>query len=160
VFAGGFIIDAATEVAGASSGADAAAVFELVASLLDKSLIRRLGANECGPDAATPRFDLLETVREFGLEQLAAAGEEGEVGDRHAAWCLRLAERAEAAAWGPEQRAWFDRLQADYDNVRAALARSLDREDATGLRLVAALGSFWFVRGPLGEARAWSDRAL
>jgi non-specific serine/threonine protein kinase len=160
VFAGGFTLDAATEVAGASGGEDAADVFGVVASLVDKSLIRRLPTNEGGPDGVTPRFDLLETVREFGLDQLAAAGDEAEARDRHAAWCLRLAERAEAAAWGPEQRTWFDRLQADYDDVRAALAWSLDREDTTGLRLVAALGPFWNVRGPLGEASAWSDRAL
>jgi predicted ATPase/DNA-binding CsgD family transcriptional regulator len=151
VFVGGCTLEAAEAVAG-DVGVD---VLDGVAALADASLLRA----EDGA-GGEPRYLLLETVREFGLERLAAAEDEAEVRDRHAAWCLWLAERAEAAAWGPEQRGWFDRLQADYGNVRAALARSLDREDATGLRLAAAMGAFWTIRGPLGEARAWLDRAL
>jgi non-specific serine/threonine protein kinase len=155
VFAGGFTLDAATEVTSAAGGEAPADVFELVASLVDKSLVRRLGAG-----GGEPRFGMLETIREYALEQLAASGEEAVVRERHAGWCLRLAKRAEAAAWGPEQRARFDRLQTDHDNVRAALAWLLDQGDAAGLHLAAAMGLFWYVRGPLGEARAWLDRAL
>ncbi len=73
---------------------------------------------------------------------------------------FRIAERAEAAAWGPEQRTWFDRLHADHGNVRAALAWLLDRNDPRGLRLAAAMAAFWFVRGPIGEANGWMDHAL
>ena len=128
-----------------------------VAALAEQSLVRRL-------DAATgePRFGMLETVREFALEQLTASGDEAEVRVRHAAWCLKVAEQTEAAAWGPKQRAAFDRLQADYDNVRAALSWSLEQQVAIelGLRLAAAMAVFWTVRGPLGEARTWLDRAL
>ena len=128
VFAGGFTLAAATEVTGASGEEDSADVFGPVASLVDKSLIRRLGGRQMANRAST----CWRRSGSSALEQLAASGEETVVRDRHAAWCLRLAERAEAAAWGPEQRPWFDRLQADHDNVRAALAWLLDRDDRDG----------------------------
>ena len=154
VFVGGFTLEAAEAVAG---GED---VLDAVTSLVTNSLVQPDQWGNATPGEA-PRFKLLETVREFALEQLAASGDEAEVREWHAGWCLRLAERTEASAFGgPEQRARFDRLQADYGNVRAALAWSLDQGDAVGLRLAAAMGPFWYVRGPFGEARAWLDRAL
>ena len=154
VFVGGFTLEAAEAVAG---GRD---VLDTVTSLAANSLVRRDGWGN-GTPGEVPRFVMLETVREFALELLAASGDEGEVRGRHAEWCLRLAERTGASAFGaPEQRARFDRLQADQDNVRAALAWPLDQGDAAGLRLAAAMGPFWYVRGPLGEARAWLDRAV
>jgi non-specific serine/threonine protein kinase len=155
VFVGGCTLEAAEAVV-AAEGDPAHGVLEGIASLADKSLLRQMGESD-----GEPRFVMLETIRDFALERLEASGEEAKVRDRHALWCLRLAERTEASAFGdPEQRARFDRLQADYDNVRAALAWSLDQGDAAGLRLAAAMGGFWYVRGPLGEARAWLDRAL
>ncbi len=153
IFVGGFTLEAAAAVAG---GGD---VLDVVTSLAANSLLRR---DEWGDDASAgiPRFALLETVREFALEQLAASGDEEDVRDRHAEWCLRLAEQAEAAKWGPEQRALFDRVQVDHANVRAALTWLLDRNDVMGLRIVAAMAAYWAVRGPLGEARTRVDRAL
>ncbi len=103
---------------------------------------------------------MLETVREFGLEQLVASGEEVPVRDRHGDWCLRVAERADAAAWGPQQRTAFDFLEANYDNIRAALGWFLDRGDVRGLHLATKMDAFWYVRGPIREASAWLDRAL
>ena len=75
----------------------------------------------------------------------------GACGSRNRRMRLRL---------GMTERAMFDRLQADYDNVRVALAWLLDRDDAAGLHLVATMAMFWYVRGPIGEARDWMDRAL
>ncbi len=153
VFAGGFTLDAAEAVI-EEFGA-ALSVLDLVASLADKSLIRRQGGG-----GGEPRFAMLETVREFGLEQLLASGEEVAVRDRHAAWCLQLAEHADAAALGHDRRVMWDRLQADYDNIRVALAWLLDRQDAAGLKLVEMMAMFWLLKGPIGEGRDWIDRAL
>jgi predicted ATPase len=137
-FVGGCTLEAA-EAVGAAEGDSVLGVLEGIASLTDKSLLRQMGESD-----GEPRFVMLETIRDFALERLEASGEEAKVRDRHASWCLQLAERTEASAFGdPEQRAQFDRLQADYDNVRAALAWSLDQGDAAGLRLAAAMGGFW-----------------
>ena len=106
VFAGGFTLEAAEAVA-SGSGEPGIDPFEGVASLLDKSLLRQ----EAGP-GGEPRFSMLETVREFALEQLAASGEEAAIRERHAAWCLALAETAGARPRGsrrprlPGWRAW------------------------------------------------------
>jgi DNA-binding CsgD family transcriptional regulator len=104
---------------------------------------------------------MLETIREFALERLVACGEEAATRERHAAWCIELAEWAEAAAWTREQGQRLRRLAVDYDNVRAALAWSLDAgETAIGIRLAAAMAQYWYIRGPLSEGLDWLTRAL
>jgi ATP/maltotriose-dependent transcriptional regulator MalT len=108
---------------------------------------------------------MLETIREFGLEQLAAAGEEAATRNAHAAWCLALAEEAEPALLGPEQGRWLDRLAAEHGNLRTALAWSIEGAGAaaspeTALRLAGALWLFWHVRGHFQEGRTWLERAL
>ena len=163
VFAGGFTLEAAEAVAGERisddpgqwCGGTSPTVVGMVSTLIDKSLIRRQGPNE-----VEPRFGMLETVREFAQDQLAASGEAAAVRDRHADRCVLLAEQADAAALGQARRAMFDRLRADYDNVRVALAWLLDRGDTAGLHLVSTMAMFWYIRGPIGEARDWMDRAL
>jgi non-specific serine/threonine protein kinase len=123
---------------------------------VDKSL---LGTQ--ARETAEPRFAMLETIREYAGEQLAASGEEDDVRRAHAAWCLALAEAAAAALAGPAQRDWLHRLEADHDNLRAALAFSLQTGDAAaGLRLAGALAGFWWQRGHFREGRAWLERAL
>jgi len=104
---------------------------------------------------------MLETIREFGLEQLAASGEEQHARARHAAWCLSLAVQAEPALYGgPGQVQWLDRLAAEHDNLRAALRWALAHDPETALRLAGALYWFWYVRGHLAEGRRWLERTL
>jgi non-specific serine/threonine protein kinase len=104
---------------------------------------------------------MLETIRAYAQEQLATSRETETVRDAHAAFFLALVEAAEPRLHGPEQLAWLERLEAEHDNLRAALAWTLERmETESVLRLTGALGEFWRVRGHLSEGRAWLDRAL
>jgi non-specific serine/threonine protein kinase len=129
---------------------------DLVASLVDKSLLRRAD----GADGE-PRFEMLETVREFGLERLAASGEEAAARRGHAGELLALARRAEPALYGgQDQVLWLDRLAADHDNLRAALGWAIEHDPETALHLAGALFWFWYVRGHLSEGRGWLGRAL
>jgi non-specific serine/threonine protein kinase len=153
VFRGGFTLDAA-EAAGAGIGGDRE-VFDLVASLVDKSLLRREERDEA------PRYRMLETVREYGLEQLAASNELDDARREHAEHFLALAERAALAWGGPVPGAWLDRLETERDNLREALAWAHE-EHATefACRLASALHWFWRARGPVGEGRRWTEDLL
>ncbi len=153
-FVGGFDLEAATVIA----GGDPLGVLEGLEALADQSLLRR----EERPDGAV-RFGMLETVREFGLERLAASGDEAAVRDRHAAYYLDLVERIEAgvAPYLPDGLRVMDRLETEHPNLRAAL----DRLEATGaaeplLRLAGTLSYFWLLRGYAREGCGWLDRAL
>jgi len=168
VFAGGFTLAAAGRVV-AAGGAGAApqpgpglarpapAPLDGIAALVDTSLLRREAEV-----AGEARFGLLETVREYGGEQLAASGEADAVRRAHALHFLALAEAAEPhLVAGPAMHPWLARLEAEEANLRAALAWCEEaREDELGLRLAAALGLFWFRRSHLGEGRARLERAL
>jgi tetratricopeptide (TPR) repeat protein len=107
-----------------------------------------------------PRFTMLEVVREYALERLEESGEEEAVRDRHARTYLSLAEVGETGLLGPEVALWVDRLEAAHDNLRAALAWSMDRPGDVGPRLAGALGWFWRTRLYVSEGREWLDRAL
>jgi tetratricopeptide (TPR) repeat protein len=98
---------------------------------------------------------MLETIREFAADLLAASGEGDRLGHRHTLYYLSLAERAAAGLYGPDTALWLDRLEREHDNLRAALRRCIDRRDARiGLRLGAALWSYWYVRGYVAEGRS------
>ena len=103
---------------------------------------------------------MLETIREFGLEQLEASGEAEQARGRHAAFFLVLAEEANAVLDGPKQGSGLERLETEHDNIRSALGWSLTQEPETALRLVVALYWFWSYRGYLTEGRDWTERAL
>jgi non-specific serine/threonine protein kinase len=104
---------------------------------------------------------MLETIREFGLEQLAAAGEEVATRRAHLGAFTELAGASAAGIHGQDQRIWLDRLEADHDNLRAALNWAMangEREQA--LRLAGSLWRFWVIRGHLHEGRDLLERVL
>jgi predicted ATPase/DNA-binding CsgD family transcriptional regulator/DNA-binding XRE family transcriptional regulator len=160
VFPGGFTLEAAEAViAGSTAGtapSGSSTVLDGIASLLDKSLLRRLDA-----EADEPRFGMLATVQEYGLERLAASGEEAVLRRSHAAYFLGFAEQAwPAFRRRSGQESWLNRLEPERGNLRSALAWLDESGDATSLlQLTGALFWFWYVRGPLGEGRAWLERA-
>jgi hypothetical protein len=111
---------------------------------------------------APMRYRLLETVRQYASEQLEAAGETAVTRERHSAWCLALAEAADAELDGPREVAWLARLEREHDNLRAALAwcRTEERGAEIGLRLAGALQGYWSIRGHYAEGRGWLEGAL
>ncbi|MFN8661457.1 MAG: tetratricopeptide repeat protein [Thermomicrobiales bacterium] len=151
VFSGGFTLEAAEHV-----GADGlTANLDGLAALVDGSLVWH------DANAYTPRYRMLETIREYGLECLAASDEEAVVHLRHAEWYLAFAEQSNAALPGPEQRVWLERTEAEHDNIREALSWLLEQnEPGLAQRLTASLNRFWYVRGHLSEGRGWAERAL
>jgi predicted ATPase/transcriptional regulator with XRE-family HTH domain len=156
VFVGGFTLAAAGAVA-SDAGHPPLDPFEGIASLVDKSVLRQVpGADD------EPRFVMLETVREFALERLAASGEDATAHARHAAWCLALAEAAgRDLHYGQAEAAWLARLDAELENVRAALAWFDAAGDATsGLRLMSAIEEFWCTRPYHAEVLGWLEPAL
>jgi predicted ATPase/class 3 adenylate cyclase len=150
VFSGGFTLEVAEAVC------EGGEVLDGVASLMDKSLLRQ----EEGL-AREPRFRMLETIREYALEQLRASGELETMQSRAADVLVSLAERAEPQLTGPEQVTWLDRLEKEHDNLRAALQWCAETGALElSLRLCAALWRFWSTRGYLGEGLRWLDEAL
>lgn len=148
IFVGGFRLEAA-EAIGSGAGDPGTDILDGVATLVGNSLLRRVERVE-----DEPRFAMLETIREYGREQLAESGEDGLTRDAHAAWCLALAERAEPELRGPNQAAWVERLEADLGNIRAALDWLSQRgEPGAALRLGGAIGWFWSSPGHFEEGR-------
>jgi non-specific serine/threonine protein kinase len=139
-------------------------VLDVLTGLVDKSLVTA-GEGEpggaSGAGSGERRYGLLETVRQYAGEKLAAGGDADETRARHAAYFRDLAEAAEPELNGPEQAAWLSRLDREHDNLRAALRWALDGGDAeTGLRVGSALAKFWTVRGHQTEGQRWLDAAL
>ena len=126
----------------------------LVEALHDASL---LTVQELGGGM---RYRLLETVRQYAADRLRELGDKDTV-RRHAEWCLALAEGAAPELTGDRQARWFATLEAEHDNLRAALAHlDATRQRELQLRLAVALSRFWYVRGHLVDARRRLDEAL
>jgi len=159
VFAGGWTLDAAEDVC-AENGLAADDVLDLLSGLVHKSLVLLVGDATWSGDGEA-RYRSLETIRQYALERLQASGELEAVRRRHALHYLALAETAERRLVGPERRAWSARLQAEHDNLRAALhgAREMG-EIVLGLCLAGALGRFWHDGGHLSEASAAYEALL
>jgi predicted ATPase/DNA-binding CsgD family transcriptional regulator len=152
VFTGGCTLDSASSVYLARYSA---AILDDVASLVNKNLVRQSESD------GAPRLGLLETIREFGLEQLAQANELEAVRRAHAHYYLELAEETEPHLAGREQKAWLTRLGREQDNLRAALRWGFDQHaPELVLRLVGALWQFWSLRGQWTEGRRWLEEAL
>jgi predicted ATPase len=130
-------------------------VLDGIAALVDASLLRPIAAGD------ETRYAMLETIREFGLDELVAAGKAAAARRVHADLFLALAEEAAGALDGPAQVVALDRLEREGDNLRAALASTIEAGDGTvALRFAAVLWRFWSVRGYAGEGRDWIARVL
>jgi predicted ATPase len=147
VFPGGCTPDAA-EAACLMAGEDLN-IPQGLSSLAEKNLVRLADLN------GEPRFRMLETIREYARERLAESGEVDAIEPRFAVYFLQFAEQVEPKLYGPEQRLWLERIEAEYDNLRATLAWLRARGARTdALRLAGALGWFWFRRGRFSEGPA------
>jgi predicted ATPase len=169
VFAGGWTLEAA-EAVGAGEGIEGRSVLNLLTALVEKSLVQyaepgRHPERPCEPG----RYRFLETVRHYSWERLLEAGEAEAVRGRHRDWCLAYAERGQITVYGvfqiplygADQRGWRDRLEAEHDNMRAALAWSeAPGEGEVGLRLGSALCLFWLEEHYWTEAREHLARLL
>jgi len=154
VFAGSCSL-AAIEAICPSIGAVEGEVLAGLGSLTEKSLLRQTAMT-----GEEPRFGMLDTVREYGLECLI--GEERAVASSaHARYYLALAEEVAPHVTGSEQAAWLDRLETEHDNLRAALHWLYEQgERRLCLQLAGALAPFWYVRGHLSEGRGWLEQLL
>lgn len=164
VFAGGCTLEAAETVCAAPEGASPLTldVLDGLDSLAAQSLLRQQGWTDAGAsDDAEPRFRMLETIREFGLEQLRASKEGEAIQQAHLAYFLALFEQVAQHFPGPHEAHWLDMLEREHDNCRAALIWARERAAvAEGLRLASALAYFWKARGYLTEGREWLEGLL
>ncbi len=154
VFAGGWALDAAEPVC-AGEGIDSAEVLDLLSRLVSKSLVT-VGPGQAGET----RYGLLETIRQYALEKLEQAGDGPLTRDRHLACFLCLAEQAEVELHRRDQERWLDRLEAENDNLRAALEWAIATRPPAALSMSAALVEFWDIRGYLREGLHWVRRSL
>jgi predicted ATPase/class 3 adenylate cyclase len=155
VFSGGFTLDMAERACGGGE-VDDWEVLDLVTSLADKSLV---SAETAG---FTARYRLLETVRQYARDRLLESGESGIWRDRHMHSFLAIAEESEPLLNGAEQKVWLERLEAEHDNLRAALEWGCGHPDhaEVGLRMAGALGRFWLMHAHFSEGRRWLHLAL
>jgi predicted ATPase/DNA-binding XRE family transcriptional regulator len=132
-------------------------VLDGLQSLLDKSLLYQVMAVD-----GEPRFLMLETIREYARDRLAERGEAEALRRTHAEQYLALVQQAQPQFFDANQNLWFDRMEAELDNLRAALAWSKTASDGAeiGLQLAGYLWRFWVVRGHITEGREWLDALL
>jgi predicted ATPase/DNA-binding CsgD family transcriptional regulator/Tfp pilus assembly protein PilF len=154
-FVGGCTLEAAEAVCNALGDLEED-VLDAVARLVDKSLLRQ----EAEIDGR-PRLLMLETIREYGLERLAASGEAEATRRQHATFFLALTEEAEPKMRSAQQSTWYNRIETEHDNLRAALRWTLESQEAEmGLRLAGALFRFWRFRNHAREGRGWLEQVL
>jgi predicted ATPase/DNA-binding CsgD family transcriptional regulator len=153
VFVGGFSLEAA-EVVSSGSGLDRHQVLELIASLVNKSLLVADTLH-----ASQARYRLLEMVRAYAQQQLDLAGEREITQNQYLRWVVDLSEEIAPRLRGPEQQVWLAVLEQEQDNVRAALAWALEHDQlASGLRMATSMYQFWVTRGSWLEGMTWFDR--
>jgi excisionase family DNA binding protein len=162
VFVGGFNLEAAEWVTGPEASGDrreaeTPSALDLVSSLVGKSLLQRMNEND-----QEPRFTMLETIREYGFEQLLRQGEVERAQRRHAEYYLAFAAATEAELRGREQVTTLTSIEIEHDDLRAALAWSVATPDRAGLalQLVGALHWFWYLRDHYSEGRKWLEEVL
>lgn len=164
VFAGGFTLEAAEQICTdhpplpASSFIlhPSAFILDLLSNLIDKSLVTTLEIGQ-GDEA---RYRLLEPIRQYAREKLNAAGERETMAARHLNYFMQLAEQAELELTGPQQGLWLERLEAEHDNLRAALSSDVEGNAEQRLRMAGALWRFWQARGNIVEGQKFLTDAL
>jgi DNA-binding SARP family transcriptional activator len=136
---------------------DRDALLDLLANLVEKSLV--VATEQGTTHRQEMRYRLLVPVRHYAAERLRAGGKETFWRERHAAWYLALALRAEPELEGPDQAAWLEQLESEHDDLRAALAwyAAAAGGSEPGLQLASAIGLFWCIRGYLSEGQRWLD---
>jgi predicted ATPase len=151
VFAGSAGLEAIEQVTNPEGNLN---TLDLIAELVGQSLVQALG------EAAEPRFGMLETIREFAVEQLQASGRAEDYRARHQSFYLELAERGNTALSTAGQVEWLDRLTCENDNFRAVLRRALRGQDtASALQMGRALATYWYMSGNTAEGRGWMEQA-
>ena len=145
MFLGGASLDALTAV----TGMDTWDFIDALESLVDHSLVKQVG------DGEEPRYLMLETIREFGLEQLSQAGEVDALAERHAQHWATLADQFPDHFGTSEYEKWIARVAIEQDNMRAALRWAFDHDPKVLFRILHAMGGFWQYQGNLGEAISW-----
>ncbi len=158
VFAGGCTLEAA-EAVGTGEEVEAGEVLDLLGQLVGKSVVMMDEPHPASARAA--RYRLLETLRQYGQDRLLESGAGEAARGQHLGYFLGLAEEGESGLHGVDQAAWLERLDAEHDNLRAALAWAAEAEEiALGLRLGGALWRFWSMSGYAGEGRRQLARLL
>ena len=153
-FAGGCTLEAAEAVC-AGDGIEEKQVLELLSRLIDQSLV------SMQEQSGGARYRLFEVIWQFGWEKLEAKGEAMILSRRHRNWYLGLAQQAEQGLMGEQQGVWLDRLEAEQQNLRAALRWSLEQgEGEEAARIGVCLWPFWILRGYLSEGRRFLDLTL
>jgi predicted ATPase len=153
VFAGGATLEAIEALQGNSPDMDE---LDALSALVDHSLVR-----SWGEVAGEPRYRMLQTIREYAGDLLTASGERDALEGAHAVYYRALAEHADAELRGTEQERWVERLEAEVDNLRAALRWSLNNAEwDVGFRLGGALWYFWFLTRRVSEGYGWLNALL
>lgn len=151
VFRGGWSLEAAAAICGEGGGLE---VLDGLSALAEQSL---LVVRDAGGE---PRFAMLETIREYALEQLEASGEGEALRQRHTNFFVQFAETIEPELVGPQQARWMAAVESEHDNLRAALRWSLDHALESAVRLSGALWRFWYGHTHLAEGRNWLEAVL
>ncbi|MDQ2693048.1 MAG: tetratricopeptide repeat protein [Chloroflexota bacterium] len=151
VFVGGFTLEALESVALLDSNQS---ILEALTRLVDKSLLLVEQQDQ-------PRYRFLEPIRQYARDKLSETGDSNLIQDRHLSYYLRVAEEAEPYLFGAWQQDWKNRLELDHDNLRVALAWSLEsNQNEAGLKMAGALAWFWHGKGHLSEGNLWLEKVL
>ena len=153
VFIGGWTLEAAESIC-SDAVLQKSHILELLSHLVDKSLVI------VDPQNGSTRYQMLETIRQYGQEIVESSGEHSAIRRKHLVYFLELAETAELNLLTIQQKMWFAKLDLEYGNMRAAFEWAMDADITNALRLAAALSQYWEVRGFISEGRTALERAL